>query len=91
MSKRKTTPEAFTAAKKFAVEVSGYDSTSPIWGKRLPDVLTGLEETIRIAVGDIEAGVYDVARDQLVSHALMTIEELKKRIAKQAIIASQTK
>lgn len=92
MSKnKKRTPEQFAAAKKFATEVTGYGPQSPIWGKRLPDVLSSIEADIRIAIDDIDNGGADIARKSLSETTLVTIEELKKRLAKGAIISSQLK
>lgn len=91
MSKRKRTPEQFKAAKQFAVEATGYTASSVIWGKRLPEVLTMIEETVRRAISDINNGAADVARGELEDLTIVYIDELKKRVAKQAIITSQMK
>lgn len=89
--KRKFDAPKFQAAKKFAEDITGYGPNSPIWGKRLPDVLTIIETNVRQAIDDINNGGADVARRTLEGDTLTVIEELKKRLAKGAIISNQMK
>lgn len=70
--KNRLSGAAFQAAKSMATTVTGYDEKSPIWGLRLPEVLDIVE-------GHINTGDY--------GDALTVITELKKRLAKNAVIA----
>lgn len=68
----KLSSAAFASIKSMATSVSQYDDTSPIWGKRLPEVLDNIQ--------------YEIEQEHPLS-AIELIVELKKRLAKNAIIA----
>ena len=65
------TPNPKTA---FAAQMSGYTSASPIWGKRVPEVIDMVEKAI-------DLGSYGEAKTLL--------QEFRKRIAKGQLIKAQ--
>jgi len=87
MKKRtKLSSSAFKSVKDLATSVSGYDDKSPIWGKRLPEVLDLVARNLDDAQIEIDNGEYSLARD-LMGEGAVTIYELRKRLAKNAVIA----
>ena len=73
--KGRLTGKAYTDARDFARKTTGYDASSPIWGKRMPVVFQEIRDAL--AAGDIETA------DNLVS-------ELQKRIATGLMIKAQS-
>ena len=59
---------------KMAEKMSGYNSSSPIWGKQLPEVLD----------------MIDMAFDNAPSEVKELTQELRKRIAKGRIMKAQS-
>lgn len=88
--KRKATSAEFKQARDFARKTTGYDTTSPIWGKRLPEVLMAIEETLVQAGTELSASNYVNVLD-LIEASLRLNRELQKRIATNAVIGSQLK
>ena len=68
--KHKLTKEQFAAQRQLAQSMIGYDSSSPIWGKTVPEVLDLIETHINN--GDLQ-------------DALDTLTEYRKRIAQKRI------
>ena len=71
-------------------KITGYDESSPIWGKRLSEVLVSIETHISTGIGELQAGSYANA-DVALSTALLYNQELQRRIATNSLIASQRK
>lgn len=87
MKRRRLTGAEFKEARKTARDVTGYDDTSPIWGKRMPAVLVEIGERIEKAHDQMNLGSYANAHDHL-NAANLLVTELKKRIATGQIIGS---
>jgi len=89
-SKRhKLTGEAYKQARDFARGATGYNDTSPIWGKRLNVVLTEIETKLNYVSEALNDGRYIDATDDL-EQALLWNKELQKRIATGQLIAAQS-
>lgn len=86
--KRRATGAEFKAARDFARKTTGYDATSPIWGKKLPEVLMAVEENLQYAIDELKAGAPGNASD-LIEAGLRLNRELQKRLATNAVIGSQ--
>lgn len=70
--RKRLSKEAYTAQRTLARTLIGYDNTSPIWGKTVPEVLDMIET-------EINAGN--------LANALDLITEYRKRIAQNRIAA----
>lgn len=81
--KRKLTGQDRKDAVKFARDMVGYDSTSPIWGKKLIVVLADLSEDI----DEIEKAL---GSDSTVNDARTTVRELQKRVAFGQVMKAQS-
>jgi hypothetical protein len=68
------TNDEYRTRKAFAESVVGYNSTSPIWGKQIPEILD-------LLTADLDAGNVKAVRE--------TIQELRKRIAQQRMISTR--
>lgn len=84
--RRKYTAEQYKQARDFGRKATGYDSTSPIWGKRLPEVLMQIEALLTVALPGANSGQEATLRE-----ALELNQELQKRLATNAVISSQLK
>ena len=80
MAKNKLRGAAYQSVKSMATEATGYTDTSAIWGKRLPEVLDMINDQLTLVKISPE-----------IKRAQDLITELKRRIARQAIINSQTR
>lgn len=87
--KRKLTGEDYRNAVKFARGITGYDDTSPIWGKKMVVVLAELLERLDTTNGFINAGDLIEALDSL-KDAQTSVTELQKRIATGQVIKAQS-
>lgn len=87
--KKRLTGEAYKQARDFARGVTGYGDTSPIWGKKLPEVLTEIEARLVEAEHRIVAGDYGDAQ-MGVQAALEFNRELQKRVATGQLIGAQS-
>jgi hypothetical protein len=76
MKRRKLTTTEFKAARAQAITVTGYDSSSPIWGKQLPEVLDMIDDAITAAGHGTQS--IQVARD--------LIAQLKARAVTRKLI-----
>lgn len=92
--RRKYTSDQYKQARDFGRKATGYDSSSPIWGKRLPEVLMAIEtqlvnaETLLTGTGS-SVNTAQALTD--VIEALQLNRELQKRLATNAVISSQLK
>jgi len=83
--RRKLTGQAYKDARDFARKATGYDDTSPIWGKRLPAVLTEIE-----ALLDLSESHPDFTSEvDRIERALFLNKELQKRVATGQLIGAQ--
>jgi len=65
----------YAQRRQFAEQMSGYNSSSPIWNKQLPEVLDMIELEIRAGTS---------------GKALDLIAELRRRIAKGKLMKAQS-
>ena len=86
--KRRLTGDDYQNAKKFAASMVGYDSTSPIWGKRLPVILAEVLERVEDAQVNI-VGDPSAAQDELIVVKTL-VQELQKRIAFGQVMKAQS-
>lgn len=93
--RRRLTGQEYKDARDFARRQTGYNDTSPIWGKRMPQVLTDIEailaevETIVGAFNDVTSPGSLRAYDAIQT-ALQLNRELQKRVATGQLIGAQT-
>jgi hypothetical protein len=88
--KRRTlTGQAYKDAQKFARDMVGYDNTSPIWGKRLINVIGDVDARLEDATTALGSGDYGFAEDSL-RQAHTYITELKKRLAYGQVMKAQS-
>lgn len=87
--KKRLTGQAYKDARDFARKATGYDSSSPIWGKRLPTVLTEIEATLEKAGEEADTGNLIEALDGIRA-ALELNRELQKRVATGQLISAQS-
>lgn len=86
--RRKLTGGEYKDARDFARKTTGYNDTSPIWGKRLIDVLVGIEAILAQQIEYLNTGALP---DQIeLERALLHNRELQKRIATGQLIAAQS-
>lgn len=81
--KRKLTGQDRKDAVKFARDMVGYDSTSPIWGKKLIVVLAELSE----GIDEIEKAFGSASS---INEVRQTVQELQKRVAFGQIMKAQS-
>ena len=86
--RNRLTGDQYKQARDFARSATGYNETSPIWGKRMTEVLTTVEAEIQEAMNDVQVGNDADALDRL-GRALTFNQELQKRIATNQVIAAQ--
>lgn len=86
--KRRLTGQAFKDAQTFARDMVGYDDTSPIWGKRLINVISDVDQQLEDAATYAGAGDYVNAEASL-AQARTYVTELKKRIAYGQVMKAQ--
>ena len=89
LKRKRLTGEAYKQARDFARKTTGYNDTSPIWGKRMNVVLTDIETLMERIGTQIGNGDYADAEDTL-QLALGLNQELQKRIATGQLIAAQS-
>ena len=87
--RRKLTGDDYKQARDFARKTTGYNETSPIWGKRLNVVLVDIETMLVEADGNLSGGAYADAAAAL-AQALEFNRELQKRVATGQLIAAQS-
>jgi hypothetical protein len=87
--KRKLTGQEYKDARDFARKTTGYNDSSPIWGKRMPVVLTDIETLMDNARENLGNGSYGTAMAEL-DAALELNRELQKRIATGQLIGAQS-
>jgi len=87
--KRKLTGQEYKDARDFARKTTGYNDTSPIWGQRMPVVLTDIERLLQKAKDQIDNGSYGDGLAFL-DDALLLNKELQKRIATGQLIGAQS-
>lgn len=81
--KRKLSGDDYKNARDFARSATGYNDTSPIWGKRMPVVLMEIEELLDLATKGLGSG-------NEVEQALLLNRELQKRLATNQLISAQS-
>lgn len=78
--KRRLTGAELKARTDQARAMTGYGPSSPIFGKQTPAVLGEIEGFLILADGELGAGSYARAADEI-DRAIVYIRELNKRIA----------
>lgn len=81
--KRRLSGQDYQDAKKFAQSMVGYDSSSPIWGKRQPVILGQIIGHLN----DVEASI-GVNSD--LDAARVLVQELQKRVAFGQVMKAQS-
>lgn len=84
--KNRPTPQQRKAAVEFARRTTGYDSSSPIWNRKINEVLVEIQSELQ-AVVDGTHGDPKVGEER----ALLLTTELLKRIATNQLTGAQLK
>jgi hypothetical protein len=87
--RRRLTGQAFKDAQKFARDMVGYDSSSPIWGRKLVDVIQDIEAAQERATEALATSTYKDVSEALVDANVLTTE-IKKRLAYGQIMKAQS-
>jgi len=87
--RRKLTGEQYKQARDTARAATGYGPSSPIWGKRMDEILMTIENSLSEAEVAVQDGRYQDADDHL-RDGLEYNRELQKRVATGALIAAQS-
>ena len=88
--RRRLTGSEYKSARDFARGVTGYNDTSPIWGKPMVDVLMSIAALLEEYISD-NGGTAHFAGHINIQQALTLNRELQKRIATNQVIAHQSK
>jgi len=88
--RKRLTGEEYKSARDFARGVTGYNDTSPIWGKPMVDVLMSIAALLEEYISD-NGGTAHFAGHINIQQALTLNRELQKRIATNQVIAHQSK
>ncbi len=86
--RKRLTGDQFKQARDFARSATGYGNTSPIWGKKMIEVLTSIETNLAQGIEDVLNG-HASSGVVAVEKALLFNRELQKRIATNQIISAQ--
>lgn len=81
------TGDDYKQARDFARKTTGYNETSPIWGKRLIEVLVEIEALLDFGTPNAHA---PMTQKERVDQALLFNRELQKRLATGQLIAAQS-
>lgn len=86
-AKRKLSGQAYKDARDFARSATGYNDTSPIWGKRMAVVLMEIESRLADGISTAIGGGDPIAE---LEDALALNRELQKRLATNQLISAQS-
>lgn len=89
-AKKRPTVQQRIDATNLARSLTGYNDTSPIWGKMLPEVLVDIERNLDTAITAINSGS-SLDYMVLLEEALTLNRELQKRTATYKVIGAQLK
>lgn len=87
-AKRRPTVQERINATNLARTLTGYNDTSPIWNKRLPEVLVEIEQNLDTAITAIRSGS-SMDYMVLLEEALLLNRELQKRTATYKVVGAQ--
>jgi len=84
--RQRLSKEAYAAQRSLAKAMIGYDASSPIWGKTVPEVLDMIEAELAPLIPFLQAPpVNGSALEKNIEDALALIGEYRKRIAQNRI------